>query len=222
MEEHGEQRNGDNGQAPMADVWLRVVDLASELGVDPRAMRRWISRNLSNAAQRRVLRPDGGHPELWVSPSGAAAIKEHYSGEEAAAEAQRVVGETVGRQGIKGTDTVSDEAEGWKAAVSAAEGRANELRQELERTRGEASAEVDRLRRELTAERDVRERAERQAEEAERARAVYAERLAEERAGWWQWCAYLKGLSMFRRMRGIPEPPEDLAKGTKRLGPPRG
>ncbi len=206
----------------MEDAWIRVVDLASELSVDARAMRRWISRNVPNISQRRLLRPDGGHPELWVSPAGVVVIRQHYEGTDNGTDNQRVTVDAVDRQGAKGTDTVSDDADGWKAAVSAAEARANELRQDLDRLRTDTATEIERLRRELGVERHAREQAQRQAEEAERARAAYAERLAEERAAWWQWCAYLKGLSVFRRLRRLPEPPEELAKGTKRLSPPQG
>ena len=222
MEQYNGQGNGDNGLVPLEGSWIRVVDLASELNVDARAMRRWISRNVSQNAQRRLLRPDGGHPELWVSPAGVVVIRQHYEGTDNGTDGQRVAVESADHQRVKGTDTLSDDTEGWKAAVTAAEARANELRQDLDRLRTDTASEIERLRRELGLERQGREQAQRQAEEAERARAAYAERLAEERAAWWQWCAYLKGLSVFKRLRRLPEPPEELTKGTKRLSPPQG
>ncbi len=222
MEQYNGQGNGGNGPDEAVDAWVRVVDLANEIAVDPRAMRRWISRNLSASAQKRVLRPDGGHPELWVCPSAVGAIKGHYQGGINGTDTQRAAVDLGDDQGAKGTDAVSDGAEGWKAAVSAAESLVSELRQELDRLRGETAAELERVRRELSAEKQQREQVQRQADESERARAAYAERLAEERAAWWQWCAYIKGLGILRRLRGIPQPPEELTTGTKRLETSKG
>jgi hypothetical protein len=46
--------------------------------------------------------------------------------------------------------------------------------------------------------------------------------LVHERAAWWQWVSYLKEPSLLRRLRGVPEPPEELRLATKRLEPPQG
>jgi len=147
-------------------------------------------------------------------------IRQHYEGTDNGTDHQRNAVEGVDLQGVKGTAAVSDDAEGWKAAVTAAEARANELRQDLDRLRTETATEIERLRRELGVERQGREEAQRQAEEAERARAAYAERLAEERAAWWQWVSFLQGLSLLRRLRRLPDPPEALGRATKRLAAP--
>ena len=74
-----------------------------------------------------------------------------------------------------------------------------------------ATAESDRLRSQLEAERVERQAAVRRAEEAERGHGAAVARLEALRAAWWRWYALATSRGLWSRLRGrLPEPPAEL------------
>ena len=207
-----------NGEAPLG--WERAVSVARELGKDPRRLREYLTeqvlRQLANGAshQQRIPRANGGQAELWLSPHAAAMARSHFGttpGADATAATPAVNGDaTPDADATAETNTGAtpavavDPSEGWRELAA-------ELR--AERDAMEARLKVAVL--------DAQQ-ARKQADEAERGRVAFVEMLAHERAAWWQWVSYLKGLSLLRRLRGIPEPPEELRLAAKRLAAPQG
>ncbi|GMV98167.1 MAG: hypothetical protein AMXMBFR83_25190 [Phycisphaerae bacterium] len=72
-----------------------------------------------------------------------------------------------------------------------------------------ATAEADRLRSQLEAERVARQEAVRRAEEAERGYGAAVARLDALRAAWWRWYALAR--RPWWRLRRLPDPPPELA-----------
>lgn len=185
--------------------WCRVSDLCAQIGVSARTGARWAGRVGNPALCRKRPKSSGGSPEWWVGPEAARAFRAAVVAPDDNVD---VLATASSAAPVAADDAV---VEAMRLAVDEARART-----------ASAEAERDRLRAELGEERVRRERAERQAEESERARMAYAETLAEERAAWWQWVSFLNGLSWLRRLRRLPNPPEALTRTVKRLAAPEG
>ena len=219
-ERTGERATGRTGATDLSA-------LASDLGTTREILRAW--------ARRQGLLPAGGRPgvALRLSESEANALRAAWARERADDLGERVrTGGTEraheqvapGRTGERADRAESPEVE--RAGTDSAKGRESAGWQEaLAESRAriaELVAERDTMRSERDVERVEKQAALSRADETERGRGVFVEMLAHERAAWWQWVSYLKGLSLLRRLRGIPEPPEELRQAMKRLAPPQG
>lgn len=217
--------------------WVRLVDFCRDHGIGENRARRIIATLPSHLAEKRA-REQGGKSEWWVASEALDALQANQpqATEDADAGADRMADKQ-----LQTTDV-----DGWLMVVEEMRVERDRLHEQIReeqaarREAGERSATADAraaaaevrlaeaadvaqvLRAQVRALEERVEGRQRQAEEAERARTAYAELLAEERAAWWQWCAYLKGLGMLRRLRGIPDPPYELQKGQKRLAAPEG
>ena len=60
------------------DSWVRLNDIARETRRYGQTLRTFASRELPEAEWCRVRRTQGGGPEVWVSPVGAALVREAY------------------------------------------------------------------------------------------------------------------------------------------------
>jgi hypothetical protein len=224
LEEIPQQTPMQTTQATPDSAWLgwqRVSDLCDQLGISSRTGSRWASKTDDPALCRKRPRAAGGSPEWWASPAGAESLKASVAtGDTPVAIASE--SELLSSAAGDTADDTPDDAvvAALRLAIDEARARAVSAEGERDRIRTELTDDRDRLRRELQVETERRTRAEQQAAEAERGRVAYAEALAEERAAWWQWVSYLKGLSLLRRLRRLPDPPEALTKASKRLAPP--
>jgi len=207
-------------QSPLADGWAgwqRVSDLCDQLGISSRTGSRWAAKLDDASLCRKRPRAAGGSPEWWASPAGVEALQASIAADDAPVATASIPGDRSSAAVAAADDTVG---RALRLAIDEARARAVGAEGERDRIRAELTDDRDRLRRELQLEVERRTRAEQQAAEAERGRAAYAEAWADERADWWQWVSYLKGLSLIRRLRRLPDPPAALTKATKRLAAP--
>lgn len=229
------QPTGNHPQATVNQPWIRLVDFCREHGVGENRARRVVARLAPELAQKRP-REQGGKSEWWVSPDALTALRGNQPQSTGAVNG---AAESSAAKQSQPTDSA-----GWLTALEDLRSELDRVHSELreeqvsrrevgeraaaaearavsaEGNLAEAAGAIERLRSEIRALEEKAEARERQVEEAERARAAYAELLAEERAAWWQWVSYLKGLSLLRRLRRLPDPPEELARGRKRLAAP--
>lgn len=205
-----DQHQAGTGQA--AD-WLRVAELYAQLGVDPRTVRRWITRNVPSEAQERRENPDGGSAELYLRADYLGPLQAAYSTGQAPDAHRTLTGQAAGEQRTGTGQAPGAEAEGWREL-------ATQLRGELNRSQ----AEIDRLRSELATERVAHQEALRRAEGAELARTSTEARLEALKASWWRWYAlaqqHVGTARWFRPVRDLPEPPAELVADRLLAKPP--
>lgn len=184
-----------NGGPPVD--WVRAADVAHEIGRDPRRLREYLVNHVAGSDTMRVPRAVGGAPELWLSPTAAAAVRARFA-------PPAINGAPPAPAGAKpntttGAPPAPADAEGWVEAL--AEARANARR---------AESLADSLRAQLDTERVERQAATKRADEAERGQAAALARVADLRAAWWRWRLSLETLGLVARLRGRwpGDPPE--------------
>lgn len=210
LESSGSSSGSSGGPVP---GWVRVNDLAKDLGRSPRWARQWVADNVPEALQKRFPRPGGGSPELWVAPAAQDRLRAVWSSGSSSGSSSG----TAADPGTQDQTTTAEATEGWRVAFEAFQTQAEAAAAEARR----AVVRAETLEAELRALRVVLEAAQQRAEEAERGRHA-AERLLDDlRARVWSWVALVQAQPWWRRLRRLPDPPAGLVHLDRRLEPPR-
>lgn len=224
MMDTGDDRSAPVGDAPggagedraLPDMtgapegWVRVNDLARQMGRGGRVVRGLAQAKLPAEALARVARREGGEAALWVSPAGAAWLQRWYAGED------RGSPEVTGESAPDDTGALRSQPAGAPEATGEDRGSPDGWRE----LAAELRAELDRERSAHQVARVGLQEALRGQAEAERGRMVAETRLEALRAALWQWWVSLERVGWWGRMRRRwPEPPAELGS-ERRLPPP--